>query len=338
MPAALQVRPGARYACAGDGVCCSDLHVIAPLGRREVVRLRTLGARVVRSEALSAYAMAAEGGACRELGPDGCRRYADRPTVCRRFPFRLVETPLGLRVATEHRCPCRTLGDRPLVDDAVARASLLEGGRLRPDLRVGPRLGLGGGRWTPFSRYAAVEARWIEALQAGAAPEGVLGATAESGAPALDGVTWRDVAHHFRGRIDGTACGEALAWFGDALLALEGDPPRRSRGRPWGSAFDRAEVRAPFAGDPEAVLADWLADAFWDLEWTTRGGLAHARADFARRLSVARWVTARLVAEGTRPDRAAAEAVLVIEMAGASPLWPSVVRTLEVGPRALEEA
>ncbi|MBL8715329.1 MAG: YkgJ family cysteine cluster protein, partial [Myxococcales bacterium] len=287
----LLVRPGARYTCTGDGACCSDLHVIAPLARSEVRRLRLLGAQVVRNEALDAFAMAAEGGACRELGAEGCRRYADRPTVCRRFPFRLVETPSGLRVATEQRCPCRTMGERPLIDPEIARAALLEHGRLIPDLRVGARIRLEGARWIGFSRYEREEAAWLARLAAGESPEVVLGVEP----PTLDALTWRDVAHHFRGRIDGSACGEALAWFGDALLALSGDAPRRSRSRPWAFAFDRAEARSA-VGDPDAMLADWLADALWDLEWTARGGRVRAFADFAQRLAVARWIAARLVA------------------------------------------
>lgn len=321
----LLVRPGARYTCTGDGACCSDLHVIAPLARSEVRRLRLLGAQVVRNEALDAFAMAAEGGACRELGAEGCQRYEDRPTVCRRFPFRLVETPSGLRVATEQRCPCRTMGERPPIDPEVARAALLEHGRLIPDLRVGARIRIEGARWIGFARYEREEAAWLARLAAGESPEVVLGVEP----PTLEALTWRDVAHHFRGRIDGSACGEALAWFGDALLALSGDTPRRSRSRPWAFAFDRAEARSA-VGDPDAMLADWLADALWDLEWTTRGGRVRAFVDFAQRLAVARWIAARLVADGARLDRAMGEAILVVEMAAASPLWPSVVQAFRV--------
>ena len=32
-PRPLIVRPGARFACAGDGLCCTDLHALGPLTR-----------------------------------------------------------------------------------------------------------------------------------------------------------------------------------------------------------------------------------------------------------------------------------------------------------------
>jgi hypothetical protein len=51
-----------------------------------------------------------------------------------------------------------------------------------------------------------------------------------------------------------------------------------------------------------------------------------ARQDLATRLTVAREIVRLLVRDGVRPDRAAAEAVLISEMAGAAPLWSNVVR------------
>ena len=43
----LIVRPGARYRCFGDGLCCTDLHLLGPLTKREVVRLKTMSEEIV---------------------------------------------------------------------------------------------------------------------------------------------------------------------------------------------------------------------------------------------------------------------------------------------------
>src|SRR5260370_891972 len=105
----LLLREGARYACFGDGLCCTDMHALGPLTRSEVVQLRSHA--VERNEHLRAVLGAA-----------------------------------------------------------------------------------------PF--------------------------------PSLDDVTWTDVAHHFRSRLDGTGCSVALAWFGDRILEVRrpGDDELRRPG------------------------------------------------------------------------------------------------------------
>ena len=35
-------RPGARYACFGDGLCCTDIHGIGPLTKKEVAAMRRI--------------------------------------------------------------------------------------------------------------------------------------------------------------------------------------------------------------------------------------------------------------------------------------------------------
>jgi hypothetical protein len=74
-----------------------------------------------------------------------------------------------------------------------------------------------------------------------------------------------------------------------------------------------------------------VADVVWELAWTEDTTFALARAELATRLAMARWAMARMVDVGTRPDRAAAEAVLIAELAGQSPLWPAVLRTIRAG-------
>lgn len=301
----------ARYRCFGDGLCCTDVHAIGPLTRAEVRRLAVIEEGITRrNPAIAGIVVTPRNGACMNLTDAGCRVHDIKPGVCRRFPYRLVQTPLGLRVSTEHRCPCRTLGDRPPIDLEDARRSL---GRLTPDVVVGKTV-----RWTrtqriPFERYVSRETALFSAAY-------------EDPFPLLEDVTWTDVAHHYRGKLDGSACGAALAWFGDIVLALHGHDLRRLRDRPWGPAFDRAEARTTIAESADSILGDWIADEIWGLEWSERGSFDDARRDLSTRLVVAREIVRRLRAEGVREDRAAAEAVLVAEMAGAAPLYRSVVR------------
>lgn len=331
--AGLLVRSGARYACFGDGLCCTDIHAIGPIPPAEVRRLLPISpGRLVRNEALRGMVVEPRDGACSNLGPDGCAIHAAhgllaKPSPCRRFPYRLTRTPVGRRVSTEHRCPCRTMGERPPIDlDDVLASTGDARGRLHADVAVGKTVRLDARRRVPFARYVRLEAELLDRLAAGEDPCVVLAADPF---PSLAEVSWSDVAHHYRGKLDGSGCGDALAWFGDVVLALQEDAPRKLRQRPWASAFDRAEARSPAPADgiagASAVFADWLSDELWSLEWTERGTLAHARADLVTRYVVARTVAERLGAQGVRPDRAAAEGVLIGEMAGAAPLWRSVV-------------
>ena len=334
----LIVRPGARYRCFGDGLCCTDLHLLGPLTKREVVRLKTMSEEIVvwNAQLEAPVLRTTDHGGCVFLVESGCALHAafgarTKPGGCRRFPYRLVATPVGGRVVTEHRCPCRTLGDRPPIDVVDAQTSLLdEGGRLQADTRVPHRLKRTRKRRMSFHSYAALEAAWIERILGGEDPLVVLESHVLSPLP---DISWIDVAHNLRARIDGSACGDALAWFGDVLLSLA-DPSQRARAprnRPWAPAFDRAEARSPQVQSPDAVLADWLVDALWSLDWVLFGSLEAGRCELGTRWVVAREITDRLQRLGVRPDRAAAEAVSIVEIAGASGVWGSVVREIDRG-------
>jgi hypothetical protein len=315
----------------GDGLCCTDAHVLGPVTRAEAARISAVrpGA-VIQNRTLAIAALRTEGGSCVFLGEGGCSLHRERgaafkPATCRHFPVGLVATPHGGRVTTEHRCPCRTMGERPPLDAAEAARSLTEGGeRLVAHARVGTDIALDASRRVPFALYEALEGEMLGGLAAGKAIEDVLGIEAFS---PLQTIVWSDVGHHLRGRLDGTASTTALAWAGDAVLALTDGLRTRPRDRPWKPAFDRAERRS-VEGDPEAIFADWVADEIWNLSWTTTATLSVAKASIASRLAIARWVAMRLRAEGTRPDRAAAEGVLVGEMSGAATLWDSVLDAL----------
>lgn len=261
----------------------------------------------------------------RELGSMG------KPGGCRRFPFRLVATPLGGRVVTEHRCPCRTMGDRPPVSLAEAESSLRdEGARIRRDHVVSDRIKRTRKRTMSFAAYAREEAQWIARILAGEDPREVLEAQP---LPPLTEVAWSDVAHEYRSRIDGSACGDALAWFGDVLLEMTGSESKSIRNRPWSAAYDRAQSRSPRAEKMDDVLADWLADAVWSMDWSLVASLETGRAELVTRWFVARRIAEKLRSIGVREDRAAAEGVTVVEIVGASGLWQSILRSSDRVPR-----
>ncbi|MCS6899942.1 MAG: YkgJ family cysteine cluster protein [Myxococcales bacterium] len=326
----LLIRRDARFACVGDGLCCSDVHVLGPVAPREVRRLtsRTPGVvrrhRTLRILYIDTVPHPVGGRVCAFLQPDGCAIHTQRPSTCRHFPFGLVATPLGLRVTTEHRCPCRSLGPRPALDIDLARSSLA--GRfeqLRPNLRVGNRVLVEGRRCLSFHRFLTeVESPLLASLLEPTPEFSRLGEPF----PPLDGSTWIDVAHLLRGyAAEGSSGAEAIGWFADTLLLLQGASTRAKRGRPWAWSFDRAEARGGAVASPEAVLGDWAADVLWSMTWTQHGSFAQGLSELATRLVVADAVAKRLQAQlGLRPDRAAAEAVMMAELAGALPLWDSV--------------
>ncbi len=277
-------------------------------------------------------------GTCLFLESKGCRVHAihgpeAKPSGCRRFPFGLVATPQGGRVTTEHRCPCRTLGERPAIDMAEAEMSLKdETGRLRADERVPHRVRLSAKRSTTFQRYAEIESRLLKRLAAGADPLRVLRARP---LPALRQGSWPAIAAEFLDMNDGSAGGEALAWYADALLRLSAGhrPPRRRR--PWAPAFERARARSPAPQSPRQVFNDWVADQLWMLRGLAWGPFDVARAELATRVTLARAVQKRIAALGIRADQAAAEAVMVVEIATESSEWPEAVQAIAREPSAL---
>ncbi|WP_437312624.1 YkgJ family cysteine cluster protein [Sorangium sp. So ce385] len=320
----LIVRPGARFACVGGGLCCSDLHALGPLARRDVVRLRRRAPDALgRHERIDVMALrAGTDGACVFLSGGACSLHgtADKPLLCRRFPYGAVQTPLGIRVTTAHRCPCRTLGDRPPVRLDEAVRSLRDGrGRLAPHAAVGDRIPFTRRTSLSLARYVAIEAGWIERLVRGETASAVLGVEE----------TWAERHRAFLCELGGalrtvdtlgTAFDHALAWFGHGLLSLLG-APGAPPARPWSAHFDAAERRAPQRRTAAEVLGDFAADALWDLRWAARSTFERLATDLALRLAVADAVARALGAMGLRPDRAAAEAVMIAELAGDSAPW-----------------
>jgi Fe-S-cluster containining protein len=335
----LLTRSGARYQCFGDGVCCTSIHALGPVSSVERKALEILKpAVVVRHDSLPMWTMRSTSqGQCTFLEGSVCRLHEEhgsdaKPATCRRFPFGLVATPLGGRITTAHRCPCRTMGDRPALTPKAAEVSLRTGGRLQCDFRAPHRIRLRKGSVVSFRAYAQRESRLLAELQGEEPLDQVFrnwGAVEGDPLPDLECLEWLDVATHYRQLVDGTASGEALGWFGDGLLHLLGEARLRRRNRPWSAGFERAELRSVAGASARAIWGDWAADTVWSLAWTQDGGsLVRAVTDLALRWTVGFCVARSLQGLGVREDRAAAEAILIVESGAAVPMWHEVVRNL----------
>jgi hypothetical protein len=325
----LLVRQGARFRCAGDGFCCSDVHLLGPLSRLERQLFGGIARGVVTRSDGSAVLAVREDHSCAFLEVDGCGLHkrlgrTGKPRACWRFPFGLVATPSGGRVTTAHYCSCRTLGAAPL-DLADAERSLGDiAGRLMADGRIEGEIPLRADQSESFAAYEKREAIWIEHLvSSGEDPRALV---RELGSPWLawtDVLPLGDVLVRTAWRTRG---GALLGWFGYGLRALaeieDGMPER-----PWRASFEKAGARSE-QGSAHAVFADWLADVLWDLEWTCYLPLDRTLGELLVLLDVGYALAARLEGAGARADCAAAEAVAVIDLTRRSDPWRQSVSRL----------
>ncbi|HKU40145.1 MAG TPA: hypothetical protein VJR89_18425 [Polyangiales bacterium] len=333
----LLARPGAVFRCLGDGLCCTDIHVLGVLTRSEVRELRQRNKlSVIYSDEIEGHCLKPIDHGCLFLGAEKlCSLHAQhgaaaKPVGCRRFPYGLVSTPVGGRITTEHRCTCRTLGDRPPLSIEDADASLRDrSGRLEVDEDAPPQIRMGHRKRVPFAVYAAIEADMIARLNAGERAEQVLAARP---LPELAEGAWVNVAAEHIACRDDSAGGEAFAWFGDGLLELAAGHTPPQRGRPWRAAFERAVSRPGPPNTAEKVYNDWVADEIWGFGWLQWGPFDVARAELATRLAVARVIARHIQADGAREDQAAAEAVMVCELISEGNEWPRAVGTILTVP------
>ena len=342
-PRPLIARPGARFTCFSDGLCCTDIHALGPMTRSEVKAVKKLiPDAVIYNDDVDGHCMRpAEGGGCAQLEKGLCGIHANhgpehKPSGCRRFPYGLVSTPDGGRVTTEHRCPCRTLGERPEIDLEDAERSLLDGaGRIEVDQEAPEKVDLTVEDEVEWSRYAEIEKAMLERLAAGDKPEDVLGAKPF---PDLCKSAWQVQAAEFLDMKDDTAGGYAMEWFGDALLALcEGHtpPPRK---RPWDGTFQKGIARSEQPRDSEVMIRDWVSDELWMLRWLEWDcPFDVARAELATRVACVRWLLERLQAEGVRADQATAEAIMMVELGACTNQWPETVDAIANDPSPAEE-
>jgi hypothetical protein len=330
----LLVRPEARFDCFGDGLCCTDIHALGPVTRAEKKHLDLIAPQsLVRHKDLAAPVFRTQSnGACIHRSERGCEVHAThgmkaKPTGCSRFPFGLMATPEGGRITTEHRCPCRTLGERPALTVEMAQPWLVDAaGRLSPNGRVGSRVLIAPGRRVSFERYRELEHGMIARLVAG---EDALAVLEKRPLGRLEGERWSNVVRRCSEERDGTQYGEALVWFGAALRLTKG--LRHGSGelsaleRPWAWSFDRAEQRSPRGRSAEDVLGDWLADLVWSLDWVFAVRSFEAgRRELATLYAIALEIVNHLVRKKVRPDRAAAEAVMIVELTRQSDIWEDV--------------
>jgi hypothetical protein len=324
----LLIRPGARFDCVGDGLCCSDIHAVGPLNAEDREMLSMISEDAIdrhEGEDASVMMMRTDTGRCVFWSETGCALHSKlgpemKPSPCIQFPYALTATPAGGRVSTQHRCTCRTLGPLPAITPDIARPNLLDAeGELTFEHAVLDEV-----QWTDtetisFDEYVRREEELLAGLLSGDKLSSVLDAQPF---PALKGMTWLDVADElleFQGPSR-AAC--ASRWFADAIGFLVGRRERTESARPWADAFERAAARVVEPASPNQVFGDWLADDLWAMRWTHAGSLERARSEWATRLAIARRIAGWLDISTPLADNvAAAEAVMIVDVIGTTDPW-----------------
>lgn len=334
----LRIRPGTRYTCFGDGLCCSDMHAIGGLSEKEVQYIGAFAEEAVSyNEEADAWvlAMRPEDGTCVFLGREDqkCALHeplggALKPVACRRFPIAVVSTPMGGRVITEHRCPCRTMGDRPVLELAhIAPTITEEDGRVRPQLAIEHPVLLSREERAEFTRYVdEIETPFLEGL---AATDDLAAFLDRPAFAPLDDFDWDKLGRGMKVNEGETRFDWALRWFGEAILTRDDPSGFVDFRRPWADAFDRAERRSPNEAAPVELYRDWISDHVWTLYWTAYSTWEQTRRELATRLFIAERITAHLRDElRLRPDRAAAEAVMIVDLIGTSEWWEATTHQI----------
>lgn len=328
----LLTRPGACFTCHADGSCCTSIHLLGPVTRSEMVPVNRLRKHsVVWDKDIRGHVFAyKENGTCVFLRDDNlCGVHAkigvdQKPATCRKFPYSLVATPDGRRVVTAHRCSCRTMGDRaPLDPVTVEKEIRIEGEPLRSERAVSGRIPVAPRKQVSFETWKGIESGLLDRLAKLENPWKVL--KAKPFPKLAKRRQWADVAEDYHDQYDDSAFEIAKAWFGDAILFVTEGEPFPKRARPWSRFYDGAEKRATQKRKPLEMLNDFLADAIWSFDWLDYGSFARGRYEMATRLAVADSIGKHLIKRGIRPDRAYAEALLVIELVGITEHWEEVV-------------
>ncbi|MEZ4287183.1 MAG: hypothetical protein R3A47_03360 [Polyangiales bacterium] len=322
-------RKGARFYCYGDGFCCSDIHSLGPLDEPEQAVIALISPDAMQKSADGEFSLAmSESGSCVFLTDSGCAIHAAlgaaaKPSACRRFPMGLIKTPTHARLTTEHRCPCRTYGDRPLVDIASLIAAVQsEEGELLFDHQVGSVIAIDADRTLPFEEYEAIESELIEQLLKGSGFRSILQAEPF---PNRSGQSWVGISHALVNvYADGTRLDAALKWMGAAIAFLVEREPRQSIPRPWANAFRRTSEREDDSLSPGHAFGDWIADKLWAMHWTRLGSLRRARVQWSTELAIARRIAAWLMEDGMAEKLAIAEAICIVDVGSLSSAWDEI--------------
>ena len=332
----LLVRPGARFDCVGDGLCCSDIHAVGALSDEDCEMLAMISEDAIDrhdGEDAAVMMMRSDTGRCVFWSEQGCALHSQlgpelKPTPCIQFPYALTATPVGGRVSTQHRCTCRTLGPLPPVTVEAARPCLLDSnGELKPEHAVLDEVAWSSTETVSFDEYTKREAGLLDAFIEG---KGLMTVLDAEPFPELEGTTWSAVVDElleFRGP---SRAATASRWFADAIGFLLERRERSEHARPWADAFDRAAERIVDPVSPNKVFGDWLADDLWSMRWTHYGSLARARAEWATRLAVARRIAGWLDISTPKNDNiSAAEAVMIVDVIGTTDPWEQVQQAIK---------
>lgn len=320
----LRVRPGARFTCHGDGLCCTDVHALGPIDDKSAAMLQMINEEVVVVQDDDRFILHGDEGACVFSKGGACMLHAElgpsvKPDACRQYPYSLIATPLGGRVSTRHYCPCRSMGERAALDAAEALAACGGG---PADRKIRDRMAFDEKSAIDLHEWESLEAGLLERLAAGESPETVLDVTAYA---SRTGGQWEQLARELFDDDSGGRFQGAQRLFGATVLRALGVTVTRSDDPiPWSDAFDRAQGRSALES-PDAMLNDWVADVLWSLEWAFMGTYRQACVDLVTRVDVARRIAA---AHGGREDRAMAEAIAVVELVGMGEDYQAFVGTL----------
>lgn len=327
----LLIRPGARFDCVGDGLCCSDIHAVGALSDEDCEMLAVISDDAIdrhEGEDAAVLMMRSDTGRCVFWSEEGCAIHAKlgpemKPTPCIQFPYALTATPVGGRVSTQHRCTCRTLGPLPPVSVEAARPCLEDSeGELKPEHAVFDEIPWSSTETLSFAAYAEREAALIGALLEG---KSLMKALAAEPFPRLKDMTWTAVADSMLDFHGEARAAFAARRFGDAIAFLVDRRERTEDGRPWADSFERAGERIVDPVSPNQVFGDWMADEIWSMRWTRFGSLARARVELATRLAIARRIAGWLdISTPRRENISAAEAVMIVDVIGTTDPWEKV--------------
>jgi hypothetical protein len=322
------VRPGARFDCVGDGLCCSDIHAVGALTDEDCEMLAVISDDAIdrhEGEDAAVLMMRSDTGRCVFWSPQGCAIHSQlgpemKPSPCIQFPYALTATPAGGRISTQHRCTCRTLGPLPPVTAEDARSNLLDSnGELKPEHAVPDDIAWSATESVSFGEYAEREAGLIGALIEGNNLMTVLEAQLF---PELDGVTWLAVVDELLEFHGSSRAAAAARWFAGAIGFLVDRREPTGLDRPWADSFEKAAERVVDPVSPNRVFGDWLADEVWSMRWSRFGSLARARTELATRLAIARRIAGWLdISTPKQENISAAEAVMVVDVIGTADIW-----------------
>ena len=324
----LLVRPGARFDCVGDGLCCSDIHAVGALSDEDCEMLAVISKDAIdrhEGEDAAVLMMRSDTGRCVFWSEQGCAIHSKlgpemKPSPCIQFPYALTATPAGGRISTQHRCTCRTLGPLPPITAEDARPNLLDSsGELKPEHAVLDDVAWSASESLSFAEYAEREAGLIRALFEGKNLMTVLEAQPF---PELDGITWSAVVDELLEFHGPSRAAAAARWFAGAIGFLVDRREPTGLDRPWADSFEQAAERVVDPVSPNRVFGDWLADEVWSMRWSRFGSLARARTELATRLAIARRIAGWLDISTPKQDNiSAAEAVMIVDVIGTTDIW-----------------